>query len=108
MNPAAWNLHQVPVDNTQRMQGAWPHAIVGPGNHLLFRGWGLAPQGGPRDGTHAQTRGPSRMFGIAGRGGLCQRGTWKSGLVFSTLEIFSQICPRKGLQIDLIGALRGR
>jgi hypothetical protein len=44
------------------------------------------------------------MFSFKAGESLSQRGTWKSVLVFSTLQIFSQICTRKGLKIALIGA----
>ena len=43
MNLAALStLHQLLVGNALRIQGAWPHAIEGPGNRLLF--WGVGPR----------------------------------------------------------------
>ena len=47
------------------------------------------------------------MFSFKAEESLCQRGTWKSASGFSTLQIFSRICTRKGLKIALIGALMG-
>ena len=71
MNLAALStLHQLPVGNALRTQGAWPHAIEGPGNHLPFLGGGgLAAKGDPMDGTQYQTRSPSRMFSF--KAGKC-------------------------------------
>jgi hypothetical protein len=47
MKTATGNLHELAVGNALRMQGAWPHAIEAPGNHLTFRGVGARRRRGP-------------------------------------------------------------
>ena len=41
------------------------------------------------------------MFKFSVAKGLSQRGTWKSALLFSTLEILFRICPYKGCRVGL-------
>ena len=109
MNLAALStLHQLPVGNALRIQGAWPHAIEGPGNHLPFWGVGARSRRGPHGmGPNIRPGAQAGCLVLLAGECLCQRGTWKSALGFSTLQIFSRICPRKALKIALIGALKG-
>jgi hypothetical protein len=102
MNTAALStLHQMLEGDALRIQDAWPYAIEGPGNQFaIFGGCGLAAQkGAPLDGTHNQTWGPRRMFKFRRLKGCLRRGTRKTALEFSTLEILFRICSYKGCRV---------
>ena len=104
MNLAALStLHQLPVVNALRIQGAWPHAIEDPGNHLAILGGGGSQQkGAPGMGPNIHPGAQAGCLVLLAGECLCQRGTWKSALVFSTLEILFRICPHKGCRVGLI------
>jgi hypothetical protein len=73
----------------------------------LLGGGGSQQKGAPVMGPNIHPGGQAGCSVLLALNWLSQRGTWKSASGFLTPQIFSRICPRKGLKIALIGALRG-
>ena len=74
MNLAALStLDHLPVANALRTQGAWPHAIEGPGKHPAFWGVGARSPGGPMVWDPIPIQEPKQDVWILGVDG-CYRG----------------------------------
>jgi hypothetical protein len=71
MNLAALStLHQLLVGNLLRIQGAWPQAIEGQGNHPLFWGVGARSKRGPQGWDPISVQEPKQDVWYQGLDGL--------------------------------------